>query len=218
MRRLLGICLSSLVLLLAGCGTLPAREPLPATQALAPAEVATTTLARIAAASTPAEAQGLSGFRLLPTGEYAFEARAALAGAAQRSIDAQYFHVHDDAAGVAFLRSLRDAARRGVRVRLLVDDYHAGEVFNLLIALNAEPGAEVRLFNPLLIRSGAPLPTSSTWTCWPSARWCRRWRSPSMRTGTANCPGGRTSFRVQGAVRPTSNACSSGAPPSCRWR
>jgi len=153
---MLGFCLSSLVLL-AGCGTLPAREPLPTTQALAPAEVATTTLARIAAASTPAEAQGLSGFRLLPTGEYAFEARAALAGAAQRSIDAQYFHVHDDAAGVAFLRSLRDAARRGVRVRLLVDDYHAGEVFNLLIALNAEPGAEVRLFNPLLIRSGAPL-------------------------------------------------------------
>ena len=79
--------------------------------------------------------QGLSGFRLLPTGEYAFDARAALAEAAQRSIDAQYYHVHDDSAGVAFLRALRDAAQRGVRVRLLVDDFYtAGEVFNLLIA------------------------------------------------------------------------------------
>ncbi len=150
-------CLLSLALVLGGCGTLPAREPLPVTQAVAPAEVAATTLARVATASIPAEAQGLSGFRLLPTGEYAFDARAALAEAAQRSIDAQYYHVHDDTAGVGFLRSLRDAARRGVRVRLLVDDYHAGEVFNLLIALNAEPAAEVRLFNPLLRRSGSPL-------------------------------------------------------------
>jgi cardiolipin synthase C len=124
---------------------------------LAPADTATTWLARVAAASTPIQPQGPSGFRLLPTGEYAFDARLALAEAAERSIDAQYYHVHDDSAGVAFLRGLRDAARRGVRVRLLVDDYHAGEVFNLLIALNTEPGAEVRIFNPLVPRSGSPL-------------------------------------------------------------
>jgi cardiolipin synthase C len=150
-------CGSSLALMLAGCGTLPPREPLPVTMALAPADTATSRLARVADASTPATAQGQSGFRLLPTGEYAFDARAALAEAAERSIDAQYYHVHDDGAGVAFLRALRDAARRGVRVRLLVDDYHAGEVFNLLIALNAEPDAEVRVFNPLVPRSGSPL-------------------------------------------------------------
>jgi putative cardiolipin synthase len=173
MRGLATVCLLSLALLLGGCGTLPAREPLPVTHALAPAEVASTTLARLAAASTPADAQGRSGFRLLPTGEYAFDARAALAEAAQRSIDAQYYHVHDDGAGVAFLRGLRDAARRGVRVRLLVDDYHAGEVFNLLIALNAEPGAEVRLFNPLLIRSGSP-PMRLLWSAQEFERAHRR--------------------------------------------
>ena len=157
MLRLTGACLLSLLLLLAGCGSLPAREPVPVTHALSPDEVTTTTLSRIAVASTPAVEQGRSGFRLLPTGEYAFDARAALAEAAQRSIDAQYYHVHDDTAGVAFLHSLRDAARRGVRVRLLVDDYHAGDVFDLLIALHSEPGAEVRLFNPLLRRSGSPM-------------------------------------------------------------
>lgn len=149
--------LLGLVLVLGGCGTLPAREPLPVSQALPPAEVAPTLLARVAAASTSAEVQGLSGFRLLPTGDYAFDARLALAEAAQRSIDAQYYHVHDDTAGVAFLHGLQEAARRGVRVRLLVDDFHAGEVFGLLLALNAEPGVEVRLFNPLLWRSGSPL-------------------------------------------------------------
>jgi len=157
MARLARTCWLSLALWLAGCGTLPPREPLPVSEALAPAEIETTRLARVAAASTPAQAPDQSGFRLLPTGEYAFDARAALAEAAERSIDAQYYHVHDDSAGVAFLRALRDAARRGVRVRLLVDDYHAGEVFNLLIALNTEPGAEVRVFNPLATRSGSPL-------------------------------------------------------------
>jgi putative cardiolipin synthase len=147
----------SLALALIGCGTLPAREPLLLSSALAPDDVATTPLARVAAASTPFAAQGRSGFRLLTTGEYAFDARAALVEAAQRSIDAQYYHVHGDTAGVAFLHGLRDAARRGVRVPLLVDDYHAGEAFPLLLALNAEPGAEVRLFNPLLARAGSPL-------------------------------------------------------------
>ena len=157
MALLARTCWLTLALFLVGCASLPPREPLPVSQALAPADTATTRLARVAAASTPSQAHGQSGFRLLPTGEYAFDARAALAETAERSIDAQYYHVHDDSAGVAFLRALRDAARRGVRVRLLVDDYHAGEVFNLLIALNAEPGAEVRIFNPLVPRSGSPL-------------------------------------------------------------
>ena len=145
------------MLVLGGCSSLPARGPLPVSQAFAQADVATTPLARVATASTPAGAQGLSGFRLLPTGEHAFDARAALADTAERSIDAQYYHLQDDAAGVAFLSSLHQAAQRGVRVRLLVDDFYAGDAFDLLLALNAERGVEVRLFNPLPWRSGAPL-------------------------------------------------------------
>lgn len=145
------------VLALVACSVLPPRAPLPLSQALAPAEAASTSLARIVHNSVPAQAAGPSGFRLLSTGEQAFDARIALAEAAQRTIDAQYYHVHDDTAGVAFLRSLRDAARRGVRVRLLVDDFHAGPVFNLLIALNTTANAEVRVFNPLTYRSGSPL-------------------------------------------------------------
>lgn len=155
--RLVRLGLFGLALLLGGCSSLPAHEPLPPSHAPSTAEVASTRLARVAAASVPADAPGPSGFRLLPDGEHAFDARAVLAESAERTIDAQYFHVHDDTAGVAFLRSLRDAARRGVRVRLLVDDYHANEVFDLLTALNAEAHAEVRMFNPLLHRNGPPL-------------------------------------------------------------
>ncbi|WP_436310406.1 phospholipase D family protein [Variovorax sp. LjRoot130] len=87
----------------------------------------------------------------------AFDARLALAEAATRSIDAQYYHIHDDTAGAAFLGALRDAAVRGVRVRLLVDDYHAGDLYPMLRGLAAFPNAEVRLFNPLPERYGTPI-------------------------------------------------------------
>ncbi len=142
--------------LLAGCTTLPPREP------PAPSSAYTDTqgsrLGRLAAASLPADAAtGSSGFRLLPGGEHAFAARIALAETAQRSLDAQYYHVHADAAGAAFLAALREAAVRGVRVRLLVDDFHAGALYPLLRGLAAHPNAEVRLFNPLLVRYGTPL-------------------------------------------------------------
>jgi putative cardiolipin synthase len=172
---------------LAGCSSLPPRGPVPQSQAIDAAQTATTRLGRVVAASmrhvgaagapepraatnAPAPTRASSpsspssdgaapdsGFRLLPTGDYAFDARAALIAAAERSIDAQYYHVHADSAGAAFLAGLRDAARRGVRVRLLVDDYHAGEVFDLLRALATEPTADVRIFNPLLVRWGSPL-------------------------------------------------------------
>jgi len=44
-----------------------------------------------------------------------------------------------------------------VRVRLLVDDFYAAEIDDLLSGLAAEPGAEVRLFNPMALRVGAPV-------------------------------------------------------------
>lgn len=150
----LGLALLS-ALVLAGCTTLPARIAPPSSSAMA--DTADTPLGRIAAASLVAAHGGSSGFRLLPSGEMAFDARLALAEAATRSIDAQYYHVHADTAGAAFLSALRDAAARGVRVRLLVDDYHAGELYLVLRGLAAFPNVEVRLFNPLPVRYGTPI-------------------------------------------------------------
>lgn len=143
------------VLLLAGCTTLPPRIAPPASSAIA--DTGDTPLGRIAAASLAEAPGGNSGFMLLPSGEMAFDARLALAEAATRSIDAQYYHIHDDTAGAAFLGALRDAAVRGVRVRLLVDDYHAGDLYPMLRGLAAFPNAEVRLFNPLPERYGTPI-------------------------------------------------------------
>ena len=152
MRR----CLTALfVLLLAGCTTLPPRIAPPTSSAIA--DTGGTPLGRIAAASLADAPGGDTGFRLLPSGEMAFDARLALAEAATRSIDAQYYDIHADTAGAAFLAALRDAALRGVRVRLLVDDYHAGDLYPMLRGLNAFPNVEVRLFNPLPERYGTPI-------------------------------------------------------------
>ena len=155
-RLLAGLLLApGLAFWLAACSSLPdapVHTPTPTVRGLAD-----TTLARIAADSTPQAKHGLSGLRLLPGGDHAFDARLALARHAERTLDAQYYTLSDDAAGRNFLRELRDAAARGVRVRLLLDDLHTGDIAELLAGLAAHEHVEVRLFNPLPVRSGAPI-------------------------------------------------------------
>jgi phosphatidylserine/phosphatidylglycerophosphate/cardiolipin synthase-like enzyme len=67
---------------------------------------------------------------------------------AGQSLDVQYYQVHDDETGRAFLRALRDAALRGVRVRLLIDDLYTAGADPLLLGLAAHANIELRLFNP----------------------------------------------------------------------
>ena len=103
-------------------------------------------LVRLAQNSIPEP--GLSGFRLLPMGLYALDARLQLARRAQRSLDVQYYLIEDDASGHLLMRDLRDAAQRGVRVRLLVDDLYTAGSDAMFVGLAAFPNVEVRLFNP----------------------------------------------------------------------
>ncbi|HSV59565.1 MAG TPA: phospholipase D family protein [Variovorax sp.] len=153
---MLRILLASAALALAGCASLPPFDAQPPSSAPTAAAVAQTPLARIARADQT-ETPGLSGFRLLPQGATAFQARLALARRALVSIDAQYYILQRDASGLALLRALREAAARGVRVRLLVDGLYAPVNEDLYAALAALPNFEVRQFNPLPARSG-PLP------------------------------------------------------------
>ncbi|MDQ6680709.1 MAG: phospholipase D family protein, partial [Pseudomonadota bacterium] len=118
------------------------------------ADVAETRLATIAAAPGGTE-PGLSGFRLLPVGDQAFDARIALARRAEKTLDVQYYLIAADGTGLLFLRELRDAAARGVRVRVMVDDLHGAGQDALYAGLAAHPNVEVRLWNPLPVRSGS---------------------------------------------------------------
>ncbi len=132
--------------LLAGCATLPPNTD--RIESFAPRDTANTSLGWAITADTVAH-PGESGFFLLPRGLDAFAARAALAYRAERSIDAQYYLLHDDLAGKLFLHTLLQAAERGVRVRLLVDDMALGSNKDTgVAALDAHPNLEIRIFNP----------------------------------------------------------------------
>src|SRR2546425_7492 len=98
---------------------------------------------------------GQSGFRLLPTGLDAFVARAVLIDLADRTLDLQYYIFHPDETGSLIIDRLIAAADRGVRVRILLDDWGTLEKKDEVVAgLDAHPNIEIRVFNPYIHRSG----------------------------------------------------------------
>ena len=134
-----------------GCATLPPLEGRPESRALA-----ATADTRIGTAVAPLAAAhpGRTGIHPLLLGTDAFAARMALASAAQRSIDAQYYIWHADHTGLLLFEALAQAARRGVRVRLLLDDQNSGDHEDIVAALGREPNLEIRLYNPFAQRRG----------------------------------------------------------------
>ena len=105
-----------------------------------------TPLGRIASADRPGEIE--SGFRLMPLGKFSLDTRIQLARRAEVSLDVQYYHLENDETGRWLLRALRDAAERGVRVRLLIDDFYTGGQDELFLAFAAHKNVQVRIFNP----------------------------------------------------------------------
>ena len=108
--------------------------------------------ALLPAESAPASGK-LSDIYLLDDPHNAFVARAALIQSAQKTLDIQYYIWKNDISGKLMIQMLRQAAQRGVRVRLLLDDNNTPGLDNLLALLNQEPNIEVRLFNPFANRN-----------------------------------------------------------------
>src|SRR4051794_20420047 len=146
-RVLVGVCLG----LGAGCAHLPDRPVLPSETTPPPSQDAALDQV-LAAAET--EHPGDSGFRLVIEGTEAFALRAHSAQLAQRSLDVQTYIWHADATGLFLAQRLLEAADRGVRVRLLLDDMDARAKSEGFAALAAHPHVEVRMFNPFATRSG----------------------------------------------------------------
>lgn len=96
-----------------------------------------------------------SGFYIQDAGHEAFLHRAALIEAAEQTIDAQYYIWSNDRSGRYLAGRLLRAADRGVRVRLLVDDFNAEGIGPLLMTLANHPNIRIRIFNPAKNRSGA---------------------------------------------------------------
>ncbi|MCU0774535.1 MAG: phospholipase D family protein, partial [Ideonella sp.] len=139
--------------LLAACGSLP---PLPPRALDTHAtDTQATALGRAVRATDPGD--GRSGVRPLSDPLEAFAARVLLVRAAERSLDIQYYIWRDDTTGRWLLEEIAQAAQRGVRVRLLLDDNGIAGLDEPLARLDAHPSIEVRLFNPFVHRGFKPL-------------------------------------------------------------
>ncbi len=98
--------------------------------------------------------EGKSGLLLVADNVDAFALRAAVARAATRSLDLQYYIWHHDLTGMLLVDEVLRAADRGVRVRLLLDDLNAHGQDSGLAALDTHQNVEVRMFNPSRSREG----------------------------------------------------------------
>jgi len=97
--------------------------------------------------------EDVSWFDVQAVGPDALRWRLALIDTATTSIDAQYFIWEEDAVGSLLLDRLLQAADRGVRVRMLIDDSFLAGEDQLALAADAHPNLELRIFNPFEVRS-----------------------------------------------------------------
>ena len=132
--------------ILAGCASLPQHVKKHPSQALEDPQ--DTALGRIVAETEAGKARNLSGIRLLSSGEEALDSLVALADRAERTLDIQYYIIRQDESARDLLQHVRDAADRGVRVRVLVDDLNTSGEDRHFMHLGQHPNVEVRVFNP----------------------------------------------------------------------
>lgn len=114
---------------------------------------------RLASAVLPLCSQhpGQCGLFPLEKSLDAFAARYRLAEMAEHTLDVQYYIWQDDMSGRLLFSALLAAAKRGVRVRLLLDDNNTPGLDDILRLLDSHPRIEVRLFNPFSFRLLRPL-------------------------------------------------------------
>ncbi|MDR3095511.1 MAG: phospholipase D family protein [Paraburkholderia sp.] len=137
------------VTLLAACATRPPATSFPrANSSALPASEAGATPLGVALAGPEAAHPDESGFRLLATGTDSLQMRIALARAATKTLDMQYYIANEDTTGKLLLGSALYAADRGVHVRMLVDDLNFHDIDRLMAALNSHPNIQIRVFNP----------------------------------------------------------------------
>ena len=123
----------------------------PHSSALSPQESRQTALGQSIAPLAKAHPEK-SGIYALPSGAGSFITRLELAEASESTLDVQYYIWRGDLTGMLLFGALQEAAERGVRVRLLLDDFTTRSIDQTLITLHDHENIEVRLFNPFVYR------------------------------------------------------------------
>ena len=96
-----------------------------------------------------------SGLLMLSNSYDAFAARVLVTRAAGRSLDLMYYIWERDLTGHLLAEEVLKAADRGVRVRLLLDDFTTHGGVAPYLALDSHENIEVRMFNPTRARENA---------------------------------------------------------------
>lgn len=142
LRLIFGMLLPLLIILMPACNTLPTRPNVPLSYSIEADKLRSL---------DPRQQRDDMVYPLLDPLE-AFATRVQLIRRAQHSIDLAYYIWDNDITGRLILHELIDAAQRGVRVRLLLDDQNTMGLDALWLAVAKHPSIEVRLFNPLAYR------------------------------------------------------------------
>jgi cardiolipin synthase C len=131
-----------------GCASLPSEVDRPVSTALATPEETRLGQA-VAARAATAATRNDSGFALVGHPELAFSSRMTLIKAAQKTLDIQYYAIFADDTTEKMFDAMREAAGRGVRIRILLDDFNTSGKNAQVLRLAFERNIELRLFNPL---------------------------------------------------------------------
>lgn len=95
----------------------------------------------------------ISGATLIEDGLSAFVIRSAFARMATKTIDLQTYIYSNDFSSKVLIGELKNAADRGVKVRILLDDYGTKSDIVDVMLLNQHPNIEVKVFNTVKNRS-----------------------------------------------------------------
>lgn len=149
LQRITALGLAVGAMLLAGCAAqLPKNVERPVSEALSKPQE--TNLGAMIAQVKPARSKaGASAFVLMNGPQHAYSSRLALVQSAQKTLDLQYYAIHADRSTGKLLHAIVHAARRGVRVRVLLDDFHSTGTDAQVMRLAFVPNVEMRMFNPL---------------------------------------------------------------------
>lgn len=94
----------------------------------------------------------LSGASLINNGIEAFLARAAFAKLATKTIEVQTYIYNNDPSARILLQELQEAANRGVKVKILVDDNGMDSDLSDIMLLDVHKNIEVKVFNTFKYR------------------------------------------------------------------
>jgi len=145
-RTLYGLLL---MLIISGCSSVPKLDQHPAPPASFALKQVTEAFLGQLAESLEDRNEDKSGVLLLDKGEEALLWRGALVDQAEKSIDIQTFIWANDNVGTIAAERILRAAKRGVRVRVLVDDFMLSADKQHLLWLDAHSNVEIRIYNPL---------------------------------------------------------------------